>query len=89
MIGWRCLKAPVRHEMGQQWGKTGFALELGQTELHRSMEAHLSHPLAGNGTGNGGLQIIIGKKALTLLASIPLGGTVAAVAAYLKSIGVL
>ena len=44
-------------------------LERGQTALHGSIEAHLSHPVSGNGTGNGGVQIIIGKRALGLLAS--------------------
>jgi len=58
-------------------------LELAEKERAKTLERHLLK----HGNRNGGVQIIIGKRALTLLASIPLGG--GAVAAYLKSIGAL
>ena len=62
-------------------------LELGQKELHKSHEKHLAHHRGdGSINGNGGVKIIIGKRALGLLASVPVGGTVAGV---LRSLGVL
>ena len=56
------------------------------------MEDHLTRPHRNgkNGNGsNGGIQIIIGKRALGALATLPIGGTVAGIVAYLKFLGVL
>lgn len=63
-------------------------LVAGQEKLHNALEAHIAHPANGNGS-NGGVQIIIGKKALgglAALAALPIGGTLTGIIVYLKSL---
>lgn len=68
-------------------------LESGLKDLHELFEDHLIHHRSSSGTNgngsNGGVQIIIGKRALGVLATVPIGGTLAGIAAYLKFLGVL
>ena len=68
------------------WIKDSVArIELAEKERAKALERHLlNHP---NGNGNGGVRIIIGKKALTVLVSGLATGPLAALFAYLRSQG--
>ena len=79
-------------EADSSWIKESLErLELGQKEFHRSMEQHLVRH-RGNGAangGNGGVQIIIGKRTLVLLMTVPVGGIVSGALVYLRALGLL
>ena len=73
-------------ETNISWIKASVArIELADKEQAKALESHLlKHP---NGNGNGGVQIIVGKKALTVLVSGLVTGPLAAALAYLRSQG--
>lgn len=73
-------------ETNTEWIKESMErIELGQKESSKSLERHLlKHP---NGNGNGGVQIIVGKKAMGLIASALATGPIAALLVYLRSQG--
>lgn len=70
----------------------GFSLariELAEKKRAKSLQKHLLNHPNGNGNRNGGVQIIIGKKALTVLVLGLATGPLAAAYAYLRSQGLL
>ncbi len=75
-------------ETNTDWIKGSLTrIELSDKERGRALENHLiKHS---NGNGHGGVQIIIGKRALGFLAAVPVGGTAAGFLAYLRSLGLL
>ena len=78
-------------ETERPWIKESLGrIELGQKELWKSHEKHLSrHRGNGNGNGNSGVTIYISKKALGALTIPPLTAVIGGVLGYLKFVGVI
>lgn len=59
-------------------------IEKAQGEAHMRMDEHINYTKT-NGTGNGGVTIVVGRKTIAALATTILGGF----GAYLKTQGII
>ena len=82
----------VRLETDVAWIKGALGrIEESLQDHHNHLDAHIEKYRAGSSSNgsNGGITIVVGKKTVGLIATLPLAGVVTGVLGYLRSIGLL